>query len=192
MKLLPGYQAHIVGASDSGFGSLAVKGPGVFEGYLNTRDARTADGFFMTGDIGAIHNGLLYIKERTDDMFVSGGENIYPEEIRQRLLRMPGVAEVCVVGAPDEKWGRRPVAFVERKPQRLTANSADAGKESWLMRMPDQQFLVEMNQFAVQNLSRLNQPKRIYIMPRLPRLASGKVDRQTLLAMHQQKDSPTQ
>ena len=115
MQLLSGYEARIVDAGPDGFGRLAVRGPGLFSGYLNARAAYTADGFFLTGDTAAIApDGKLYVKERTDDMFVSGGENVYPAEIREKLLRVPGVADAYIFGAPDEKWGRRPVGFIER------------------------------------------------------------------------------
>ena len=76
--MLPGYEARIVDPDAQGFGRLAVKGPGVFEGYLNARAAHTVDGFFLTGDTAALAAGRLYVKERTTDMFVSGGENVYP------------------------------------------------------------------------------------------------------------------
>lgn len=88
-------------AGPDGFGRLAVRGPGLFSGYLNARAAYTADGFFLTGDTAAIApDGKLYVKERTDDMFVSGGENVYPAEIREKLLRVPGVADAYIFGAP--------------------------------------------------------------------------------------------
>ena len=116
LRLMPSYRAHIVDPGEDGFGRLAVKGPGLFEGYLNARAAYTVDGFFLTGDTAMLRDGLLYVKERTDDMFVSGGENVYPAEIRGQLLRVPGVADAHVFGAPDAVWGRRPVAFVERDP----------------------------------------------------------------------------
>lgn len=112
LRLLPGYEARIVDPDAQGFGRLAVKGPGVFEGYLNARAAHTVDGFFLTGDTAALAAGRLYVKERTTDMFVSGGENVYPAEIRDKLVRVPGVAEAYVFGAPDAVWGRRPIAFV--------------------------------------------------------------------------------
>lgn len=115
LRLLPGYEAHIVDPGDDGFGRLAVKGPGLFGGYLNARAAYTVDGFFLTGDTAALYGGKLFVKERTEDMFVSGGENVYPAEIKEKLLRVAGVSDAHVFGAPDARWGRRPVAFVERE-----------------------------------------------------------------------------
>ena len=76
LRLLPGYSARIVEPDAEGFGRLALRGPGVFGGYVNARAAFTVDGFFLTGDTAALHEGCLYIRERTADMFVSGGENV--------------------------------------------------------------------------------------------------------------------
>ena len=73
MRLLPGYSARIVEPDAEGFGRLALRGPGVFGGYANARAAFTVDGFFLTGDTAALHDGCLYVRERTGDMFISGG-----------------------------------------------------------------------------------------------------------------------
>ena len=81
MRLLPGYSARIVEPDAAGFGRLALRGPGVFGGYANARAPFTVDGFFLTGDTAALHDGCLYVRERTGDMFISGGENVYPAEI---------------------------------------------------------------------------------------------------------------
>lgn len=125
MKLLPGYQARIVEPDGRGFGRLAVRGPGVLSNYLNARAAFTADGFFLTGDVAALHEGKIYVKERTTDMFVSGGENVYPAEIADKLMAIPGVADAYVFGAPDPVWGRRPVAFIERTSKAFERGSRD-------------------------------------------------------------------
>ena len=84
------------------------------------------DGFFLTGDTAALYGGKLFVKERTEDMFVSGGENVYPAEIKEKLLRVAGVSDAHVFGAPDARWGRRPVAFVERekRPRRVRGRAA--------------------------------------------------------------------
>ena len=114
MRLLPGYRIRIVDPDAAGFGRIAVQGPGVFSGYLNASAAFTVDGYFLTGDSGSYHEGRLFVRERTADMFISGGENIYPAEIAAALRALPGVADAHVFGVPDKKWGRRPVALVER------------------------------------------------------------------------------
>lgn len=132
ISLMSGYKARIVDPDEESYGRLAVKGPGVFEGYLNARAAFTVDGYFLTGDTAALRNGRLYVKERTDDMFVSGGENVYPAEIADKLMSLPGVSDAYVFGVPDAKWGRRPVAFVERQgsshtPAPLAKKPSDSG-----------------------------------------------------------------
>ncbi|WP_165044821.1 AMP-binding protein [Adlercreutzia sp. ZJ138] len=190
LKLLPGYQAHIVGAGSDGFGRLAVKGPGVFSGYLNAHAAWTVDGFFLTGDIGAIHNGLLYVKERVSDMFVSGGENIYPEEVRQKLLGIPGVADAFVFGAPDKTWGRRPIAFVVREPRRVesfpqtpdgTNRSTDHQHALKMANMSNTRFSLAVKEMAAGSMSKLHLPKHVCVIDEMPMLGTGKIDRQALL-----------
>lgn len=97
-------------------GEIRVGGPTVFAGYLEgeaVRDPRDADGFLATGDVGRIdERGHLHVLGRKDAMFVSGGENIRPEEIERVLAGVDGVAHACVVPIEDERWQWRPVAFV--------------------------------------------------------------------------------
>ncbi len=170
LRLLPEYEAHIVDPGQDGFGRLAVKGPGVFAGYLNARAAFTVDGFFLTGDTAALRDGLLFVKERTKDMFVSGGENIYPAEICQKLMSVEGVSDAHVFGVPDAKWGRRPVAFVER--------DAHAGPGSLKHRI---------RTTLTSQLSRLYMPKHIYALDEFPRTGIGKIDRAALEAMYEDR-----
>ena len=178
LRLLPGYEARIVDPDAQGFGRLAVKGPGVFEGYLNARAAHTVDGFFLTGDTAALAAGRLYVKERTTDMFVSGGENVYPAEIRDKLVRVPGVAEAYVFGAPDAVWGRRPIAFVERErpaaPQRTEP-------------VAPQQFAATVRASLSTRLSKLYQPRCLFVLDEFPRTGIGKIDRAALQARYEQR-----
>lgn len=86
LELLPGYDARIVSPDADGIGQLHVAGPGIFEGYLNARKAMSADGYFVTGDRASIdRNGLLRVYARTEDLIISGGENIYPAEVQDVL-----------------------------------------------------------------------------------------------------------
>lgn len=178
LRLLPGYEVRIVGSDAQGFGRLGVKGPGVFEGYLNARAAYTVDGFFLTGDTAALVNGRLYVKERTADMFVSGGENVYPAEIRDKLLRVSGVADAYVFGAPDATWGRRPVAFVEREP----LEGARQGTP-----LSATQFASVVRQCLAPQLSKLYQPRHLFALDELPRTGIGKIDRAALEALYEQR-----
>ena len=193
MSLLEGYEARIVDAGPDGFGRLAVRGPGLFGGYLNARAAYTADGFFLTGDTAAIApDGKLYVKERTDDMFISGGENVYPAEIREKLLRVPGVADAYIFGAPDGTWGRRPVGFIERGGAAAPAAGGPAGIAAGVAgqrarTLSDRRFAQEVAQVAAPQLSRMYQPKHLFALPRFPRTGIGKVDRAALRRLYEQR-----
>lgn len=193
MSLLEGYEARIVDAGPDGFGRLAVRGPGLFGGYLNARAAYTADGFFLTGDTAAIApDGKLYVKERTDDMFVSGGENVYPAEIREKLLRVPGVADAYIFGAPDDTWGRRPVGFIERGNAAAPAAGGPAGIAAGVAgqrarTLSDRRFAQEVAQVVAPQLSRMYQPKHLFALPRFPRTGIGKVDRAALRRLYEQR-----
>ncbi|WP_283169938.1 o-succinylbenzoate synthase [Curtanaerobium respiraculi] len=169
MRLLPGYRAIVLDPDERGFGRLAVAGPGVFGGYLNARADFTADGYFITGDRGKIEDGRLVVAERTGDMFVSGGENVYPEEIRRKLLQIPDVTEAFVFGAEDIRWGRRPIAFVEM---------AQAAKAPGFDRVLAAEHVAES---ARARMARIYQPREVYVFDDLPRKGIGKVNRAALL-----------
>ncbi len=191
MRLMEGYVARIVDPGVDGFGRLAVRGPGLFGGYLNARAAYTADGFFLTGDTAALDaNGLLFVKERTDDMFISGGENVYPAEIRQKLLGVPGVADAYVFGAADETWGRRPVGFIERAggqtagvpAQSATSVARPAGEGE-----SNFAFAVATAAALKPQLSKIYQPKHLFALDRFPRTGIGKIDRAALRDLYEQR-----
>ncbi len=190
LRLLPGYRAHIVDPGEDGFGRLAIKGPGLFRGYLNARAALTVDGYFLTGDTAAIVDGLLYVKERTDDMFVSGGENVYPAEICEKILRLAGVSDAYVFGAPDPRWGRRPVAFVERAPESLAGlQTSDTAPERFQSPAPDRsmgsrEFAAAVRKSLEPHLSKLYLPKRVHVLDAFPRNGIGKTDRAALERLH--------
>ncbi len=98
-------------------GEILVKGETLFEGYVEGTTIRRpvdADGWFATGDVGQLdEEGYLTVTGRKDHMFISGGENIYPEEIERALLDLPGVEQAVVVAVPDDEYGERPVAFID-------------------------------------------------------------------------------
>jgi 2-furoate---CoA ligase len=136
-----------------------------FEGYWNRPDADARairDGWYFTGDLGRLdEDGELWIVGRVDDMIVSGGENIHPLEIEEVLARAPGVREVAVVGAPDDRWGQRVVACVVAD-DGVTAESLDAhclGSES---------------------LARFKRPREYRFVASLPKSPSGKILRRML------------
>lgn len=101
-------------------GEIVYRGPGVMQGYWNrpkdTGDV-IRDGWFYTGDAGTEDgDGFFYIKDRIKDMIVSGGENIYPAEVESVLAGHPAVADVAVIGIPDDRWGETVKAVAVRKP----------------------------------------------------------------------------
>ena len=190
MRLLPGYHARIVDPGEDGFGRLAVKGPGLFRGYLNARAALTVDGYFLTGDTAALVDGLLYVKERTDDMFVSGGENVYPAEICEKLLRVPGVSDAYVFGARDPLWGRRPIAFVEHAVDSSTSSvSPDASgrlREA-PARLGDREFAAFVRETIAPQLSKIYMPKQVHVLDAFPRGGIGKTDRAVLERLYDER-----
>ncbi|MEG2260870.1 MAG: AMP-binding protein [Raoultibacter sp.] len=203
LDLLPGYEATIIGPDAEGVGQLAVKGPGVFSGYVNARAAFTADGFFLTGDLARLRKGRLRVAERTQDMFVSGGENVYPAEIQAKLMQVEGVADAYAFGVPDAAWGRRPVAFVERSAAPITppATTPVAPPVTPLVGTPAttpspaappmptslQEFSAQVESALQGTLSPLYFPQCICAVEAFPRTGIGKVDKAALRKRYQQR-----
>jgi acyl-CoA synthetase (AMP-forming)/AMP-acid ligase II len=99
------------------YGEIVIKGPNVMQGYLKNPEATAEsirDGWLYTGDVGyADEDGYLYIVDRSKDMIIRGGENIYPREIEEVLHALPGVAEAQVVGVPSARYGEEVMAWVK-------------------------------------------------------------------------------
>ncbi len=137
-------------------------------GYHNRPDVKppfTPDGFYITGDVfRRDENGFHYFVGRTDDMFVSGGENIYPADVERMLERHPDVAQAAVVPIDDEIKGQKPVAFVIRKPG--TTPSED-----------------DIKQFALANAPAYQHPRFVWFVDELPLASTNKVDRDALHRM---------
>jgi len=136
-----------------------------FTGYWNRPDAderAIRDGWYHTGDVGRLdEDGDLWILGRVDDMIISGGENVHPLEVEDVLARHPGVAEVAVVAAPDERLGQRVVAVVVPEGE-LTADELDA-------------FCLESG-----TLARFKRPREYRFVQSLPKSPSGKILRRLL------------
>jgi fatty-acyl-CoA synthase len=152
---------------DGEVGELLLRGPQMFAGYLNdperTREAVTEDGWLRTGDLAIRYaDGSHSIAGRRKEMFISGGENVYPGEVEAVLCACPGVAEVVVVGVADAHWGEVGRAFVVTRDSNVT-----------------EQNVLE---FASARLARYKTPKSVIFVEQLPRLGSGKVDRKALIA----------
>ena len=102
-------------------GEMCIRGPNVMKGYWKneaaTRESMTADGYFRTGDIARMDDdGFVFIVDRSKDMLLCGGFNVYPRVLEEAIYEHPAVAEVCVIGIPDEYRGQSPKAFVALKP----------------------------------------------------------------------------
>jgi 2-furoate---CoA ligase len=138
---------------------------GAFAGYWNRPDAdekAIREGWYHTGDVGRIDaDGDLWVVGRVDDMVISGGENVHPVEVENVLARAPGVGEVAVVGAPDDRWGQRVVAYVVLDGD-VTAEELDA-------------FCL-----ASDALARFKRPREYRFVPELPKSPSGKILRRML------------
>ncbi len=141
-------------------GEILVRGDTVMAGYLNNPEATAktlAGGWLHTGDVGCFDGrGYLTLKDRSKDLIISGGSNIYPREVEEVLLRHPGVAEVSVVGAPDPEWGEIVLAFVVRRP-------GSAVEE------------VDLDALCLDHIARFKRPKRYRFVGGLPKNATGKV-----------------
>lgn len=183
LQLLPGYEVRIMRPNQKGIGQLHVKGPGVFSEYLNARGSFSADGWFVTGDRGYMdRDGFLHVLERVDDVIISGGENIYPAEVREAILRIPGVKDACVFGTADETWGYRPVAFVEAdySAEAIARDHEQLGldPEQTAIRAAScpQEFAHMIHDYLETRMSHLHHPKHILVLSEFPRTAAGKTD----------------
>ncbi|HLT15942.1 MAG TPA: long-chain-fatty-acid--CoA ligase [Acidimicrobiales bacterium] len=136
-------------------------------GYWNnpeaTAAALTEDGWFKTGDAGYIEDGYVFLHDRVKDMIVSGGENVYPAEVENALMKHPAVADVAVIGVPDERWGEAVKAIVVR------AEGTDPTPE-------------ELIAFAREHIAGFKVPKSIDFADVLPRNPSGKLLKRELRA----------
>jgi long-chain acyl-CoA synthetase len=150
---------------DVDHGVLEMKCPALMNGYHNRPELRppfTADGFYITGDVFRRDaDGFHYFVGRSDDMFVSGGENIYPSDVERMLERHPDVAQAAVVPIEDAIKGQKPVAFVVSKPGR--SPSAD-----------------EIKRFALANAPAYAHPRFVWFVDELPLAATNKIDRALL------------
>ena len=136
--------------------------PGYFGLPYETAVLLTRDGWLRTGDGGHLDDdGFLFLTDRVKDLVISGGENVYPAEVELVLRAHPAVADACVVGVPDERWGEAVAAAVVVRRGRLV--SAE-----------------ELVAFAAGRLAGYKRPRRIELVDDLPRNATGKVLRRVL------------
>jgi acyl-CoA synthetase (AMP-forming)/AMP-acid ligase II len=150
-------------------GEVITRGPHLISGYWNQPEATKSairDGWFHTGDIAEVdEDGFIYIKDRSKDMIISGGENVYPAEVEDVLSRHPHVREVGVIGQPSDRWGESACAVVVKSP-------AWAGDDAALE--------AELRALAQSRLARFKQPKTYAFVDVLPRNPSGKILKRVL------------
>jgi len=154
-------------------GEIMVRGAPVMPGYWENPEASAktlVDGWLMTGDVGRLdEDGYLTLTDRSKDVIISGGSNIYPREVEEVLLEHPDVHEVSVVGRPDPEWGEVVCAFVVAMPGRdVPAEVLDA--------------------HCTANIARFKRPKLYRALPELPKNNYGKVLKTALRDMLKEEE----
>jgi O-succinylbenzoic acid--CoA ligase len=147
-------------------GRICVRGPMVGMGYWQGSDRIAPlidqDGWFATSDVGSLDDGgRLSVAGRIDHVIISGGEKIHPEELEAMLIQSPKVSNAAVIPEDDPVWGQRPVAYVELEPGGLLV-------------------VADVSDWLASSFPRYKLPVRVVIVPQLPLLPSGKIDRQAL------------
>jgi acyl-CoA synthetase (AMP-forming)/AMP-acid ligase II len=147
-------------------GVLEMKCAAVMTRYHNLPEATekviTADGFYRTGDVfRRDENGFYFFVGRADDMFVCGGENIYPGEVEKMLERHPGIHQAAILPVPDELKGQKPVAFVVR------SAGADVDEDA-------------VKQYALANGPAYQHPRRVFFLDEMPLAGTNKIDKRAL------------
>ena len=141
-------------------GEIVTRSDCVMKGYWNSPEANAAalrDGWLWTGDVGCMSaEGFLTIKDRSKDLIISGGANIYPREIEEVLLTHPGVLETAVVSRPHADWGEEVVAFVVRR------EGTDVGEST-------------LDRLCLDNIARFKRPKGYRFVDALPKNNYGKI-----------------
>lgn len=166
-----GIDVRVADASDAPLpageiGEVLVRGPTVMRGYWRNPDASTktlANGWLHTGDVGALDgDGFLTLKDRSKDLIISGGSNIYPREVEEVLLSHPDVAEVAVIGRPHAEWGEEVLACVV---PRLAVGSD--GERRVLE--------AALDTLCLDHIARFKRPKAYVFVAELPKNNTGKV-----------------
>lgn len=146
-------------------GEICVIGPAVFAGYYNNPEANAKafrNGWFRTGDLGHRDaNGFVYITGRASDMYISGGSNIYPREIEEKILTHPDISEVAVLGIPDPVWGEVGIAVCVAHP------GANTGA-------------IDLKAFLQEKIARYKLPKAVVFWDAMPKSAYGKITKKMI------------
>jgi fatty-acyl-CoA synthase len=146
-------------------GEICVCGPAVFAGYYNNPEANAKafrEGWFRTGDLGQVdEQDFLYITGRASDMYISGGSNVYPREIEEKLLTHPAIAEAAIVGVPDDRWGETGIAVC-------------------VLRTGVELDEIELQAWLAPKVARYKLPERIYFWNELPKSGYGKITKKLI------------
>lgn len=149
-------------------GEFVIKSPTVTPGYWNNEEATRqtiVDGWFHTGDLMRCDDeGYYYVVDRLKNMYISGGENVYPAEVERVLLSHPAVEAAVIIGVPDEKWGEVGKAFVIKK---TTSHINES----------------ELIGYCLERIAKYKTPKYVQFVSELPKNDSGKIDRKKLKSM---------
>lgn len=141
-------------------GEIACRGDVVMSGYWNNPSGTAEvlrNGWLYTGDMGSMDaQGYLTLRDRSKDVVISGGTNIYPREVEEALLTHPAIREVCVVGQPDEEWGESVVAFVVVEPGSNVTQK-------------------QLDRHCLDSIARFKRPKHYHFVDALPKNSYGKV-----------------
>jgi O-succinylbenzoic acid--CoA ligase len=143
-------------------GEIQVRGPMLLRCYRDGTDPKDADGWFATGDLGALtDDGVLSVSGRSGDLVITGGENVWPDTVERCLVTHPAVADIAVAGVDDAEWGQRLVAFVVPGPTAVAS-------------------LEDLRDHVKQTLPAYCAPRQVVVVDRIPRTALGKVQRHLL------------
>ena len=151
-------------------GEVLVQGPNVTTGYWNqpqaTAETLLDGGWLRTGDLATVDDeGYVFIVGRLKDMYISGGENVYPAEVEQAIYTHPAVAECAVIGVPDEKWGEVGRAVIVRRPDHSLSEA-------------------ELLAHLEARLARYKHPRTVVFTDDLPHNASGKLVKARVRQLH--------
>jgi acyl-CoA synthetase (AMP-forming)/AMP-acid ligase II len=153
-------------------GRIFISNPILFDGYTGGGSKEMIDGMMSSGDVGHVdERGRLFIDGRDDDMILSGGENVFPQEVEETLARHEAVADAAAFGIADEDFGQRLAAFIVLK------RGAAVTQE-------------ELQNYVRERLARYKVPREIAFVERLPRTSTGKIQRRKLAALYESEPRP--
>ncbi|MBW1787629.1 MAG: long-chain fatty acid--CoA ligase [Deltaproteobacteria bacterium] len=172
IKIVDGVGSEV---TDGGVGELMIRGPNITPGYWNNAESTKSsfvDGWLKTGDAARVdEEGFIYIVDRWKDMYISGGENVYPAEVENVIYQLPQVLEAAVIGVPDDRWGETGKAVIAIKPGETL----------------DEETVIS---HCVAHLAKFKVPRSVAFVDELPHNATGKVLKRELRTQLLGNDAP--